>query len=132
MKKHILLKFKKFLEKCSEPDRDTLYNVLTALRGPDRIRDMPTSRIKQVFTCKIREALGFHPVLQVLPMKKIKKLAVELENAGQHWEIHIRDALFSLDGAELLSSEYRKFFEKIVNVMWKNQDKEETKNVASK
>ena len=116
MKKHILLKFKDFLEKCDNSEKQTLYDVLTALRGPDE--DNQTNYIKQVFTCKIREILGFHPVIEVLPRKNTKLLIKQLQNAGHHWKAHTEDALDTLEKAGLISPKYMKFFNKIAKEFW--------------
>ena len=111
MKKHVLSKFKDFLEKCDNAEKRTLYNVLTALRGPDKGSE--TSQIKQVFTCKIREILGFNPIIQVLPRKNTRLLIKQLRIAGHHWMTHVEVALNVLGEVNLISPKYVKFFNKI-------------------
>ncbi len=116
MKKDVLSKFKDFLEKCDNAEKATLYDVLTALRGPDG--DSNTSQIKQVFTCKIREILGFDSVIPVLPRKNTKLLIGQLRKAGCHWKDHTETALLMLEEANLISPKYTKFFDTLAREFW--------------
>jgi len=124
-RKNVLLKFKDFLGRCNKEEKKELYDVLTVLRGPDNASD--TSKIKRVFTCKIRDALGFHPVLTIRPRKDAKKLVVELDRAGFHWESHVVVALRHLESVELISTTYGKFLEKIRKT-WAKQWEEKNDN----
>jgi hypothetical protein len=119
--KHVLLRFKDFLKECSGVEKQHLYHVFSAMRGPDD--DMASKEIKRVFTCKIRELIGFDPVLKPLSKRGIKELAKQFEHAGSHWVSHISGALFSLESAELISSDYWRFLNKIRKAYVKNGGK---------
>ena len=120
-KKHVLLRFKDFLNECSGVEKLHLYHVFSAMRGPDD--DMAAKEIKRVFTCKIRELIGFDPILKPLSRRGVKKLAKQFGHAGSHWASHISSALFSLENAELISVDYWRFLNKIRKAWVKNGDK---------